>query len=87
MGVSRIELLGLWIAELAEQTGVREQYVWEWLVAQAASGYVAYDLDPETFTLAPEHALAFAPRRQRSARPCGEVCGEVPHLFRRISAF
>lgn len=62
--------LGLWramdgagpltAAELAERAGVRERYVREWLAAQAASGYVVYDAGGETFTLPPEHALAFA---------------------------
>ena len=62
--------LGLWKAmddagpltpaELAERTGVAERYVREWLAAQAASGYVEYDPDAETFTLPPEQAMAFA---------------------------
>jgi 2-polyprenyl-3-methyl-5-hydroxy-6-metoxy-1,4-benzoquinol methylase len=62
--------LGLWkamddagsitAAELAERSGVRERYVREWLAAQAASGYVAYDPAPDGFTLPAEHALAFA---------------------------
>lgn len=30
-------------AELAERTGTHERYVREWLSAQAASGFVAYD--------------------------------------------
>jgi 2-polyprenyl-3-methyl-5-hydroxy-6-metoxy-1,4-benzoquinol methylase len=50
----------LTVGELAEQTGVPEQYVREWLSAQAASGYVDYDAGSETFTLPAEHALAFA---------------------------
>lgn len=47
-------------AELAERTGVRERYVREWLAAQAATGYVEYDPQEETFSLPPEQALAFA---------------------------
>ena len=56
--------LGLWKAmagagpvtagELAGSTGVRERYVREWLSAQAASGYVEYDADSDTFSLTPE---------------------------------
>ena len=62
--------LGLWTAldgagpmtpaEIAERTGVSERYVREWCSAQAASGYLAYDADGETFTLPPEQAMAFA---------------------------
>jgi SAM-dependent methyltransferase len=50
----------LTVGELADRTGVPEQYVREWLAAQAASGYVDYDAGAETFTLPAEHALAFA---------------------------
>lgn len=62
--------LGLWkameaagpltAAELGVRTGVRERYVREWLAAQAASGYVEYDPDADSFTLPPEQAMAFA---------------------------
>jgi SAM-dependent methyltransferase len=62
--------LGLWramqdagplsAAEVAEQSGVAERYVREWLCAQAASGYVDYDAASDTFTLPPEQAMAFA---------------------------
>ena len=62
--------LGLWkaldgagpmtTAAIAEATGVSERYVREWASAQAASGYLEYDADAETFTLPPEHAMAFA---------------------------
>ncbi len=62
--------LGLWKAmddagpltatELAERADVAERYVREWLAAQAASGYVEYDTEDETFTLPPEQAMAFA---------------------------
>jgi SAM-dependent methyltransferase len=47
-------------AEIAERSGVGERYVREWASAQAASGYLAYDADAETFTLEPEVAMAFA---------------------------
>jgi SAM-dependent methyltransferase len=47
-------------AEIAESSGVAERYVREWASAQAASGYLEYDADGETFTLTPEVAMAFA---------------------------
>jgi SAM-dependent methyltransferase len=46
-------------AELAERTGTAERYVREWLNAQAAGGYVAYDPDSGRYTLPPEQAVAF----------------------------
>ena len=46
--------------DLARLTGTTERYVREWLNAQAASGYVAYDSDSGRFTLPPEQAVAFA---------------------------
>jgi 2-polyprenyl-3-methyl-5-hydroxy-6-metoxy-1,4-benzoquinol methylase len=62
--------LGLWEAmadgepmtasEVAERSGISERYVREWLSAQAASGYVEYDADEDSFTLPPEQAMAFA---------------------------
>jgi 2-polyprenyl-3-methyl-5-hydroxy-6-metoxy-1,4-benzoquinol methylase len=62
--------LGLWkamdgagpmtAADLASRSGVSERYCREWLAAQAASGYVAYDAAEDTFTLPPEQAMAFA---------------------------
>jgi SAM-dependent methyltransferase len=62
--------LGLWkamdgagplsAAEVAERSGVAERYVREWLSAQAASGYVDFDAESETFELPPEQAMAFA---------------------------
>jgi SAM-dependent methyltransferase len=64
------EELGLWKAlaatgpltssQIAERSGVAERYVREWSSAQAASGYLDYDPDDETFTLPPEHAMALA---------------------------
>ena len=62
--------LGLWKAmagagplssdEIAERSGVAERYVREWASAQAASGYLEYDAEADTFTLPPEQAMAFA---------------------------
>ncbi len=62
--------LGLWKSmagagplssgEIAERSGVAERYVREWASAQAASGYLEYDADGDTFTLPPEQAMALA---------------------------
>src|SRR6476620_5351067 len=43
-------------AELAERTGTVERYVREWLSAQAARGYVAYE-GSGRFSLPDEHAV------------------------------
>jgi SAM-dependent methyltransferase len=45
-------------AELASKTRTDERYVREWLNANAASGYCAYDPASATYTLPPEQALA-----------------------------
>src|SRR5579859_6552833 len=45
-------------AELARRTGTTERYVREWLNAQAAGGYVAYDPDSGRYWLPPEQAVA-----------------------------
>jgi SAM-dependent methyltransferase len=47
-------------AELAERTGTAERYVQEWLAAQAAAGYVAYDPASGRFRLPEEQAFALA---------------------------
>jgi 2-polyprenyl-3-methyl-5-hydroxy-6-metoxy-1,4-benzoquinol methylase len=47
-------------ADLAKRTGTAERYVQEWLDAQAASGYVRYAPERETYELPPEQAAAFA---------------------------
>jgi SAM-dependent methyltransferase len=47
-------------AELAERTGCAERYLREWLSAQAAGGYAAYDPEGERFWLTPEQAVALA---------------------------
>lgn len=45
-------------AELAQQTNTNERYVREWLVNQAAGGYVDYDSATGRYGLAPEQAAA-----------------------------
>ena len=47
-------------AELTERTGLAERYLREWLAAQAAAGYVAYDGAARRFHMTPEQAAAFA---------------------------
>jgi SAM-dependent methyltransferase len=47
-------------AELAGRTGTNERYVREWLINQAAGGYVEYDPGAERFRLSPEQAAALA---------------------------
>ena len=47
-------------SELAERTGTHERCVREWLAAQAASGYVAYDDRSKSYYLTPEQALVLA---------------------------
>lgn len=45
-------------AELAQQTNTTERYVKEWLINQAASGYVDYDAATNKYSLSPEQAVA-----------------------------
>jgi hypothetical protein len=45
-------------AELAERTGCAERYVTEWLNAQAAGGYLAYQAHSGRYVLPPEQAVA-----------------------------
>ena len=47
-------------AELADKTGLAERYLREWLAAQAASHYLAYDPATGKFELPPEQAMVFA---------------------------
>ena len=44
--------------ELAERTGTVERYVREWLINQAAGGYVDYDPAADRYSLAPEQTVA-----------------------------
>jgi 2-polyprenyl-3-methyl-5-hydroxy-6-metoxy-1,4-benzoquinol methylase len=45
-------------AELATNTSTTERYVREWLINQAASGYVDYDVESGRYSLSPEQAAA-----------------------------
>ena len=46
--------------ELADLTGTSERYIREWLVNQAAGGYIEYDPETGRYTLPLESALALA---------------------------
>src|SRR5713226_9580609 len=45
-------------AELAQHTNTNERYVREWLINQAAGGYVEYDAATGRYNLTPEQAVA-----------------------------
>ena len=45
-------------AELAEKTSTNERYVREWLINQAASGYVNYSAKTGRYSMSPEQAVA-----------------------------
>ena len=45
-------------AELAQKTSTNERYIREWLVNQAAGGYVDYDAASGRYSLSPEQAVA-----------------------------
>jgi len=46
--------------ELADNTGMDERYLREWLSANAAAGYINYDVASAKFSLTPEQAVIFA---------------------------
>ena len=48
------------VQDLATKTGIKERYLREWLSAQAAADYVAYDERTDLFSLTPEQAMVFA---------------------------
>ena len=45
-------------AEIAQKTSTNERYIREWLLNQAASGYVDYDAESGRYSLSPEQAVA-----------------------------
>jgi len=45
-------------AEIAQKTSTNERYIREWLLNQAASGYVDYDAENGRYSLSPEQAVA-----------------------------
>ena len=46
--------------ELAERTGCDERLVDEWLLSQAAAGYLGYDESTDTFELGAEESVVLA---------------------------
>ena len=46
--------------ELADNTGVNERYVREWLAANATGGYINYDAASGSFSMTPEQAVIFS---------------------------
>ena len=80
--------LGLWKAmakaggpltatELAKRTETAERYIREWLNAMAASGYVTYVTETQSYKLEPEQAVAFAD---------SESPAFVPGLYQVVAA-
>ena len=49
--------------QLATKTNTAERYVREWLAAQAASGYIQYDVQNENFYMSPEQIAVFGNRK------------------------
>jgi 2-polyprenyl-3-methyl-5-hydroxy-6-metoxy-1,4-benzoquinol methylase len=60
LGLYRALADGGWLTstELAASTATAERYVREWLGAQAAGGYVAYDPETHRYSLPPEQRVA-----------------------------
>jgi SAM-dependent methyltransferase len=45
---------------LADELGMNEKYIHEWLASNAANGYVSHNPDNDEFFLSPEQAIVFA---------------------------
>ncbi len=45
--------------EMADATGTAERYAGEWLSAQAASGYVTYDVTSNSFSMTASRPVFF----------------------------
>src|SRR5713101_4995969 len=58
-------------AEVAACTGTSERFAADWLVNQAASGYIMHDPASGTYCLAPEQALLFADPNAPVSAPGG----------------
>ncbi len=63
--------------ELAGKTGASERYLREWLVNQAAGGYLEYDVAADRYHLPAEHALVLTG---------GDGPADVPGAFRFATA-
>jgi Rv2258c-like winged HTH domain len=79
-------------AELAQRTGTVERYVREWLINQAASGYVEYDPASGRYHLPPEPEVALTDENSpffvgfTSSRRCCALKPASPKPFRRGAA-
>src|SRR2546425_13317346 len=62
---------GMSPADLAGKTHTAERYVREWLFAQAAAGYVAYDTKTGRDFNTPQQAVTFADERSSAYLPGG----------------
>ena len=73
-------------AELARRTGLAERYLREWLSAQAAAGYVAYDAGARRFHMTPEQVAVFADENGPAFMPGAfEVVSAIFHDEPRIA--
>jgi len=73
--------------ELAAKTKTNERYVREWLAAQAASGYVAYDQLSNKYWLTPEQATTLADESSPAYLPgafyiAASVFRDEPHIVK-----
>ncbi len=67
-------------AELAKRTRTAERYIREWLLNQAAGGYVEYDAKSGKYTLPPEQAMVLADEHSPVFMQGGfQVCAAVFH--------
>ena len=69
--------------ELAQSTGLAERYLREWLSAQAASNYVAYDAASGRFSLPPEQAAVLADEESPLSTQSGAGVATGPRWCRR----
>ena len=60
-------------AELAQKTATTERYVREWLLNQAAGGYLEYDPETRRYHLPDEHALILADEQTSLSRSMGKI--------------
>jgi 2-polyprenyl-3-methyl-5-hydroxy-6-metoxy-1,4-benzoquinol methylase len=64
--------------EVARRASCAERYVREWLAAQAAAGYIAYDRATDRYELSPEQAFVFAQDQSPVFMPgLGEVIASM----------
>jgi SAM-dependent methyltransferase len=70
--------VGVSPAELARKTRLNERYLREWLLNQAAGGYVEYNKDTQRFRLPPEQAMVLADEHSPVFMPGGfQVCASA----------